>query len=223
MCCTVPVSSIGMCHTKTLVPFIIVRSLVLERNSLLVNEQEIAGAVGTAALHRMGSSGVSGRRGVSSSGSRRRGGPGLWLSIERRGRAYLLLCADLVRFLREEMEIRVFDRSGEPEVEEDECNDGANDGSVEGASGVGRDRGNGKRKARHCRGGDDEGSRRAGSLPAAGGRTVTSGARKKSRVMDPWGDILGALFIEQQASLPYGVGGGRTTLSSASSGSGGGR
>lgn len=213
-----------MCRTETLVLFLVVRSLVLERNSLLVNEQEIAGAVGSAALHRIGSGGISGGRGVSSSGSRRRGGPGLWLSIERRGRAYLLLCADLVRFLREEMEMRAFDRSSEPEVEEDERNDGVDDGSVEGASGVGRDRGSGKRKARHCWGGDDEGRRRcAGSLPAAGGRAVTSGARKRSRVMDPWGDILGALFNEQQAPLPYGAGGGRTILSSASSGGGSGR
>lgn len=219
MCCMVPVNSIGMCRTKTLVPLRVMRSL----DSLLVNEQEIAGAVGSAALHRIGSSGVSGGRGVSSSGSRRRGGPGLWLSIERRGRAHLLLCADLVRFLREEIEMRIFDRSSEPEVEEDECDDGVNDSSVEDASGIGRDRGSGKRKAGHCRGGDDEGSRRAGSLLVPGGRTVTSGARKKSRVMDPWGDILGALFIEQQAPLSYGAGGGRTILSSASSGGGGGR
>ncbi|CAN0089626.1 unnamed protein product, partial [Ectocarpus sp. 8 AP-2014] len=56
---------------------------------LLVNEQEIAGAVGSAALQLQ---------------QRRRGGPGLWLSLERRGRAHLLLCADLVRCYREEQD-----------------------------------------------------------------------------------------------------------------------
>lgn len=58
-----------------------------------MNEQEIAGAVGSAALHRIGGG-----------SSKRRGGAGLWLSLERRGRMHLLLCADLVRFYREEVD-----------------------------------------------------------------------------------------------------------------------
>lgn len=185
--------------------------------SVLVNEQEIAGAVGSAALHRIGNG----------SSQRRRGGPGLWLSLKKRGRMHLLLCADLVRFYREEAEQtrgsdvapagrarrRGFDRDG---------NDEDNNDVAASPSGDGR---GGKRKAKH---GADlgaanlvRGGRAAAAAAAVGGanRAGDRGARKRCRTTDPWEDILGAL----NAQAPLQLAADCLVRSSSVSASGGGR
>ncbi len=166
---------------------------------LLVNEQEIAGAVGSAALQQQ---------------HRRRGAAGLWHSLERRGRMHLLLCADLVRFYREEAEAEAAAEAAAAR-EDDESRDG--DGGY--SSGGGSSRGpsqldgggggaGGKRKPSTYPAATSQGS---GSSSAAGGRA--GGARKRSRATDPWEDILGALNPQELL-------GGR---SSSISGSGSGR
>lgn len=130
---------------------------------LLVNEQEIASAVGSAALQQ-----------------RRRGAAGLWLSLERRGRMHLLLCADLVRFYREDV--------AEAAAAEVGGRDGEGHPGSEGGGDGGGGEGGGKRKAARSAA-QDSGS----SSAAAGGRGGGGGARKRPRATDPWEDILVAL------------------------------
>ena len=164
-----------------------------------MNEQEIAGAVGSAALQQ-----------------RRRGASGLWLSLERRGRMHLLLCADLVRFCREEVAEAAAAATAETEAG---AGAGARGGENHSAGGVssaaaaytqaddGRREASGKRKPA-LSATQDSGSSSFGS--GAGGH----GARKRPRATDPWEDILAALNPKASA------GGGR---SSSIPGSGSGR
>lgn len=137
-----------------------------------MNEQEIAGAVGSAALQLQ---------------QRRRGGPGLWLSLERRGRAHLLLCADLVRCYREEL-----DALEEEEEEDSDAGGGGGSSTREAASyaGVG-----GKRKSNHPEARDGGGG----------------GGRKRPRAVDPWEDMMGALSpFDGRGRLSSIPGGGRS-------------
>eukprot|EP00903_Cladosiphon_okamuranus_P016144 g14899.t1 len=133
---------------------------------LLVNEQEIAGAVGSAAFQQ-----------------RRRGTAGLWLSLERRGRMHLLLCADLVRFHREEVAgAATGGRDGE-----NHCGGGGGGGGSSTASTQADGWGDagGKRKPGPSATEASASSSRSG----AGGR----GARKRARATDPWEDLLATL------------------------------
>ncbi|CAM9609446.1 unnamed protein product, partial [Ectocarpus fasciculatus] len=141
---------------------------------LLVNEQEIAGAVGSAALQLQ---------------QRRRGGPGLWLSLERRGRAHLLLCADLVRCYREEQGALEEEEGGGGEEEAATGGDGGSSASeAVSYAGVG-----GKRKS---------------SNPEARGG---GGGRKRPRAVDPWEDMMRALSpSEGEGRLSSIPGGGRS-------------
>lgn len=146
-----------------------------------MNEQEIAGAVGSAALQR------------------RRGSPCLWLSLERRGRMHLLLCADLVRFYRE---VGRGEGGGIPPG-------GAPSPRPQGEGGGGVAAAESKRKSKDRAMQDSQGSSSSG---AAGG----GGSRKRVRATDPWEDILGALN-------PLEVLGGRSSSVPGSSGSSSGR
>lgn len=157
-----------------------------------MNEQEIAGALGSAALqqHR-----------------RRAGAAGLWVSLERRGRMHLLLCADLVRFYREEVvAVQTGSRDEENHL---------------GARGGGEGGGGGSAAYTQPGSGGDAGGKRKSAPPSAtqdprsssgaGGRGGR--ARKRPRATDPWEDILAALN-PQESSL-----GGRSS-SVPSTGSG---
>lgn len=149
-----------------------------------MNEEEIAGAVGSAALQQ-----------------RRRGAAGLWLSLERRGRMHLLLCADLVRFYREEAAAAAAEAG--PRDGEHRVGGGGSAASTQ-ADGGGGEAG-GKRKPA------PSATQDSGSSPgAAGGR---GSARKRPRATDPWEDILAALnpkesLVGRSSSVP-GSGSGR--------------
>ena len=167
--------------------------------------------MGSAALHRIGGGG--------DPGSRRRGA-GLWLFLERRGRVYLLLCADLVRFYRE-----VSDASAPADwpckggLVEDKGNesDRYEDGVERVAPVVAGRRGSGKRKARHNHGSADRSvGRETSSMSPSSRGGGGGGARKRSRAVDPWEDILGAL--NGQAPLPLVAAGGRACSLSVSGG-----
>lgn len=161
-----------------------------------MNEQEIAGAVGSAALQQQQ--------------HRRRGAAGLWHSLERRGRMHLLLCADLVRFYREEA-------AAEAAAAARDGDDSRDEGGGY-SSGSGNSRDPSQLDGRGGRAGDKRKSstqpavsQGSGSSSAAGGRA--GAARKRSRTTDPWEDILGALNPQElmggrSSSIP-GSGSGR--------------
>lgn len=149
-----------------------------------MNEQEIAGAVGSAVLQQ-----------------RRRGTAGLWLSLERRGRMHLLLCADLVRFYREEVaRAEAGGHDGE-----NRSGDGGRGSSTASTKADGGGEAGGKRKPGTSATRDSGSSSGTG----AGGR----GSRKRARGTDPWEDLMAALnpkeFLGGRLSSIPGGGSGR--------------
>lgn len=175
------------------------RALDQTASRLLVNEQEIAGAVGSAALQQ-----------------RRRGAAGLWLSLERRGRMHLLLCADLVRFYREEVALTAAEAGAGARDGESRVGGGGSAASPRPDGGGGGEAAGGKRKTTPSATQEYSGASPPSSSAAGGGRGGGGGgARKRPRATDPWEDILVALNARESlggrsSSIPpHGGGSGR--------------